>query len=88
MVGGLTTFTLAVHDGHQFTVLEDIILKYLGAEVEDFLAVALKVQALLRLEIHPEQDLQVSRNGFPFLSREPGQLLQISHESIVPQLQP
>ena len=52
-------FPLAIHDGHQLTLLEAVVLEDSGAKVEELLAIRLYVQALLRGEVHAEENLQV-----------------------------
>lgn len=39
------------------------------------------------MEIHPEQYFEVSRNAFSLLSGQTWELLQVSHESIIPELE-
>jgi hypothetical protein len=66
-------------------LLEAVVLEDSGAKVKELLAIRLNIQAFLRGEIHAEQNLQVGRDTFSFLSRETWQLLEICHESIIPE---
>ena len=66
-------------------MLEAVVLEDPGAEVEELLAIRLYVQALLRGEVHAEEDLQVGGDTFSLLSCESWQLLEICHEAIIPE---
>jgi hypothetical protein len=67
-------------------LLEAVVLEDPGAEVEELFAIRLYIQAILRREVHTEEDLQVGGNTFSLLGSKAWQLLEIGHEAIIPEL--
>ena len=65
-------------------MLEAVVLEDTGAQVEELLAIRLYVQALLRGEVHAEEDLQVGGDTFSLLGSKAWELLEICHETIIP----